>query len=309
MNFNNDVSALNLACVIPALFIITLIVGDIWGRYYPKFLAARITELSHTDKVLFVMKCDQKDVKHRELSETCAGRLDHLGENEYWLGRCTLVATSTRFIVYVPFRKLFSFTLDQIQWLIPPFMIWFSAVLHVETEDSWYVFQMSFVNIDPLVSLLKRHGAANKIAGFYRHIGPYRYGTDPLVLNLKRHGSTNKKIDTYQCHQRSYQYSDVLTAYPATQYLQNTWLLADPVNLYLMPRFLIILKQARVMRKIPLKAIHQVAVKRRLDTRNGQGLVFFNAENETFVFALKEYKNFAHILAEATQSRYEELLA
>ncbi len=79
----------------------------------------------------------------------------------------------------------------------------------------------------------------------------------------------------------------------------------EPVSLYLMPRFLVILQAMKVVRKIPLESVQQIGAFRRLDQPNADGLVRFRADEETLAFAVEPHDGFAAALAEAARRTLE----
>ena len=173
----------------------------------------------------------------------------------------------------------FTFTPGQIRWFGRPRK--YSAGLndlwlHLESGDCWY--------------LLK----------FRLYQGHMR----DLVRGLKTVASP--ELVTAYRRSRPYIHAGPAEAQPATQDIHGAWMLDEPVHLYLMPRFLVILREATVLRTIPLEAVQQIGAFRRLDQPPAHGLVRFRAEEETLAFALAKHEDFALSLAEAAKRTLEE---
>jgi|GEM_PF-716389 len=104
---------------------------------------------------------------------------------------------------------------------------------------------------------------------------------------------------------RPYIHIGPVKAHPATQDIHGAWTLDPPLDLYLMPRFLVILRDDRVVRTLPLEVVQGIGVRKRLDQPNAAGLVTFRAEDEPFAFALPSYELFAEFLADAAKRTLE----
>ncbi|NWG16395.1 MAG: hypothetical protein HXY41_07145 [Chloroflexi bacterium] len=192
-----------------------------------------------------------------------------------------LVLTPGRLTLYErtpQMREIVSFTPEQLRWFGRPHKytggyndIW----LHVENDDGWLLLKMRLYRtpMAELVRALKAFAAPDLVTAYrrrrpYIHAGPYQ-------------------------------------AAPAAQDIYGAWSLAEPVSLYLMPRFLVILNGGTVLRKIPLEAVQQIGALRRLDAPGAPGLVRFRAEEETFAFALDAHETLARALAEAAKRTLE----
>jgi hypothetical protein len=125
-----------------------------------------------------------------------------------------------------------------------------------------------------------------------------------MVRGLKAIAS-DELVTAYR-RRRPYIHEGPAAAQPATQDIHGAWTLDAPVTLYLMPRFLVILRDTLVLRKIPLEAVQEIGAFRRLDEPQAQGLVRFRAEEETLAFALDKYDGFAASMAEAARRTLEE---
>lgn len=127
-----------------------------------------------------------------------------------------------------------------------------------------------------------------------------------LVRALK--AATSPELVTAYRRRRPYIHVGPLVAQPATQDLQGAWHLQDAVTVYLMPRFLVVMRGTSVLRAIPLETMQEIGALRRLDEPRADGLVRFRAEQETFAFATQQYEQFAESLAQAARLTLEDLL-
>lgn len=104
---------------------------------------------------------------------------------------------------------------------------------------------------------------------------------------------------------RPYIHAGPQPAQPAVQDIHGAWTLDEPVDLYLMPRYLIVMRAGVVLRRLALEAVQEIGALRRLDAPGEQGLVRFRAEEETFAFAHPRHEQFAALLAEAAKRTLE----
>jgi len=104
---------------------------------------------------------------------------------------------------------------------------------------------------------------------------------------------------------RPYIHAGSVKVQPADQDIHGAWTLEAPVDLYLMPRYLVVLRGEKVLRALPLEAVQQIGALQRLDQPDAQGLVRFRAEDEPFAFALPKHAEFAALLAEAAKRTLE----
>jgi hypothetical protein len=72
-----------------------------------------------------------------------------------------------------------------------------------------------------------------------------------------------------------------------------------------MPRFVVIFQGKDILRKIALEGVQRIGGLKRIDQPGADGLVRFQAEEETFAFALKDHERFAEQLAEAAKRTLE----
>lgn len=192
-----------------------------------------------------------------------------------------LVLTPQRLTLYErtpEMREILSFAPEQLRWFGRPRKytggyndIW----LHIEQPPGWL--------------LLKIRLYRTTMAGLVRALKAF--AAPELVTAYRR--------------RRPYIHAGPLKAAPAAQDIYGAWSLAQPVSLYLMPRFLVILGGETVLRTIPLEAVQQIGALRRLDVPGAQGLVRFRAEEETFAFALDGHEALAAALAEAAKRTLE----
>jgi hypothetical protein len=132
----------------------------------------------------------------------------------------------------------------------------------------------------------------------------YRDTMQALIRALKEI-ATPEQVIAYR-RQRPYVHFGPVQARPATQDIHGVWALAGPVDLYLMPLFLVLMQGASVQRTIPLETVQQVSAIRRIDQPRADGLVRFEAGGETLAFALKPHEAFATALAEAAKRTLED---
>lgn len=124
-----------------------------------------------------------------------------------------------------------------------------------------------------------------------------------LVRELK--AVSRPELVTAYRRQRPYIHSGPVKVRPASQDIHGAWTLDEPVELYLMPRFMVLLKGATVLLTIPLEAVQQIGALKRIDQPGADGLVRFRALEETFAFSLPGYDELASALAEAAKRTLE----
>jgi hypothetical protein len=147
--------------------------------------------------------------------------------------------------------------------------------IHVERKREWVV-----------VKLWLGH---NQMMDFIRAL---KLMVDPdLVIAYRR--------------RRPYIHYGPVQAQPAEQDIHGAWTLETPLNLYLMPRYLLILHDDAVQQMIPLDSVQQIGALRRLDAPQANGLVRFQTAEAHYAFALKDYEAFANALADAAKRTLE----
>jgi hypothetical protein len=134
----------------------------------------------------------------------------------------------------------------------------------------------------------------------------HRSRMQALVRALKEI-ATPDQVTAYRRH-RPYIHYGPVSVRPATQDLHGAWKLDTPLDLYLMPAFLIVLEGTQVQRTLPLNIMQEITAVERLDRPRAAGLVRFVVEEEAFAFALDQYTEFAEALAEAAKRTLEDPL-
>jgi hypothetical protein len=112
-------------------------------------------------------------------------------------------------------------------------------------------------------------------------------------------------VTAYRRH-RPYIHQGPISAQPAEQNIYGAWALDDPVSLYVMPLYVVILRGREVLRLLPLERIWQIAALRRLDEPEADGLVSLNFEGEKLAYAVKDYEGVAAAISEAAKRSLEE---
>ena len=113
------------------------------------------------------------------------------------------------------------------------------------------------------------------------------------------------ELNTAYRRTRPYVHYGPLRVQPAEQDIHGAWVLDTPITIYLMPLHMVILKNADVLRVIPLERVQQVAALRRIDQPNADGLASFNLDGEIFAFASKDYQALAEAIADAARRSLE----
>lgn len=130
-----------------------------------------------------------------------------------------------------------------------------------------------------------------------------RYAMADLVRALKGFAAP-ELVTAYRRH-RPYVHHGPVRVQPAEEDIYGAWMLHEPLSLYVMPRFIVLLDGERVVRRLPLEQTRKVAASRRIDQPNADGLVTFEAIEDTFAFACKEYQALAQAIAEAARLSLE----
>ena len=133
-----------------------------------------------------------------------------------------------------------------------------------------------------------------------------------LVRALKQ--ITNENIITAYRRRCPYIHRGLSLAYPAVQDIHGAWHLSDPVYLFLMPLYLVVFMEGRIVYKmIPVGQIQDIAAFRRLDTLEDadQGLLRFTLidstlGDESFAFSVDDYQAWAEDLAESAKRTLED---
>ena len=132
----------------------------------------------------------------------------------------------------------------------------------------------------------------------------YQYDMQKLVRALKEI-STSEQVTAYR-RRRPYIHEGLVTAFPAHQTITGAWELSSPVQLYLMPLFLVILCNNHVQEKINLSNIQDIGALKRMEGGTPEGLIRFFVDNELRAFAIDDYEHWAELLATASKRTLEE---
>lgn len=253
-----------------ALFVLIMVLLILRAAHIQKVLDARLAEVSARENPILHLKYSNQ----RAQIATLNGRASKFES-------CMIVVGATDIILYdrtLKVNEIFRFKAAEIRWFGRPQKytdgvneIW----LHIEREGTW--------------QLLKIRLWRSLMQDFVRALKTVV--TPELVTAYRR--------------ARPYIHAGVVKAQPASQDIHGAWTLDAPVDLYLMPRYLVILGGETVLRKIPLEAVQEIAALQRLDQPDAQGLVRFRAEDEPFAFALDKHEAFAALLAEAAKRTLE----
>ena len=124
-----------------------------------------------------------------------------------------------------------------------------------------------------------------------------------FVRTLK--GLVPPELVTAYRRRRPYIHYGVVEARPAEQDIHGAWALGEAVNLYLMPRYLLVLQGVTVQRVMPLVDVQQIGALRRLDAPQADGLVRFRTPDGETAYAMRPHEAFAQALAEAAKRTLE----
>ncbi len=113
------------------------------------------------------------------------------------------------------------------------------------------------------------------------------------------------ELNTAYRRTRPYVHYGPLRVQPAEQDIHGAWTLEDPLTVYVMPLHLVILRNADVLRVLPLERVQQVAALHRIDQPHAAGLASFNLDGEKFAFASPDYQALAEAIAEAARRSLE----
>lgn len=196
--------------------------------------------------------------------------------------RFAILITETQVTIYPQPHEAgeaFTFAPDQLRWFGRPQKynpigrneLW----MHVERDGYWYLLKVN-----------QYYNETLNVVRALKQIAP------ELVTPYRR--------------RRPYVHLGVVAARRAEQDLYGAWTLHEPVTLYLMPLYLVVLDNGIVQRKLALETVTQVASVDRLDAEGG--VVRFLAAGEALAFAVDEHRQFAEQLAEAAKRSLEQPL-
>ena len=153
--------------------------------------------------------------------------------------------------------------------------------IHAEIGTQWHILKLKPDQYDTptLIRTLKEISASEQVATAYHVIRPYAYIDDHKGLT---------------------------TAFSAHQTITGAWELDSPVQLYLMPLFLVILRDNHVQEKIDLSNIQDIGALKRMEGGKPEGLIRFFVDNELRAFAIDDYEQWAELLATASKRTLEE---
>ncbi len=198
--------------------------------------------------------------------------------------RAFVVGVDSAGVVLVPVRgqaePQIRIAPEQVRWFGRPEKYRYGANalwIHVEQEGQWRLIRL---NLD-------------------------RSGMQTLIRALKPALSHDPDLVTYYRRRRPYVHYGPVQAHPATQDIYGAWELGEPVTLYLMPRYLVVLDGVKVQRVLPRESLQNVAAVQRLDRPGAEGLVRFVSGEESWAFSLPHHGDFAEALAEAARRTLE----
>lgn len=266
----DDLTSFSLVCLTITGFIILLSLAVRRQTRIWQAIQARLKEVEGREQALLTL--NTLDMRYQ---------VDTLNKEMGRRENCVLIVSPRDVILFqrretLPEVARFSHT--QVRWFGRPQKyspgrneIW----LHLESESAWKLLKI-WLGQDSMRALVRtlKQVAAPELVTAYRRQRPYIHSGPHKVK-------------------------------PATQDIHGAWTLGDAFDLYLMPRFLVILEGSTVLRKIPLEAVQQIGALRRIDQPKADGLVRFRAEEEPFAFSLLAYEAFAAALAEAAKRTLE----
>lgn len=213
-------------------------------------------------------------------------RIETIGQDSKKWQRGILLVTHKRIAIY-PFtadkpdkaKALFTVQPHELRgfWRPVKYMpgeneIW----IHAEIDESWHILKLKL----------------------------YQYDMQTLIRAMKEI-STEEQVTAYR-RRRPYIHRDLTTAFPATQSLTGAWEIGTALKLYLMPLYLVIFRENRILESIELSKIQDIGALKRMEGGNPAGLIRFFVDNELRAFALDNYESWAEALAEATKRTLEE---
>lgn len=131
----------------------------------------------------------------------------------------------------------------------------------------------------------------------------WRPSMQSLIRALKP--IVSPELVTAYRRRRPYVHLGPVVARPAEQDIHGAWTLDEPLSLYVMPLYVVILRGTQVLRLLPLERIWQIAALRRLDAPEADGLVSLNFEGEKLAYAVKDYEAVAAAISEAAKRSLE----
>lgn len=125
------------------------------------------------------------------------------------------------------------------------------------------------------------------------------------VIRALKEVSSIEQVKAYR-RRRPYPHQGPASVLPAKQSLTGEWELFNPVELYLMPLHLVIMKEGVIQRVLDVEAIQEIAALKRMEGGEPVGIVRFKHDGEAFAFASNDYEDWASTIAEAAKRSLEE---
>jgi hypothetical protein len=125
------------------------------------------------------------------------------------------------------------------------------------------------------------------------------------IIRALKEVHSPEQVKAYR-RRRPYPHKDPAPALPAKQGLTGEWELFNPIELYLMPLHLVIMKQGEIQRVLHVEAIQNIAALKRMEGGEPVGIVRFSHDGENFAFATNDYETWASAIAEAAKRSLEE---
>jgi hypothetical protein len=131
-----------------------------------------------------------------------------------------------------------------------------------------------------------------------------RYGMADIVRAIK--AIVPPEMLTAYRRKRPYIHYDPVIAYPAQQDIYGAWNLADPLTLYVMPLYLVLLQSNKIHRVLPMEHIQQIAALQRIDNPTADGLLTLAVNDEKLSFAVPNHEQVAAAISEAARRSLEQ---
>jgi hypothetical protein len=125
------------------------------------------------------------------------------------------------------------------------------------------------------------------------------------IIRALKEVHSPEQVKAYR-RRRPYLHKDPALVLPAKQSLTGEWELFKPVEIYLMPLHLVIMKAGIIQRVLHIEAIQDIAALKRMEGGEPTGVIRFSHDGETFAFATNEYETWAKSIAEAAKRSLEE---
>ena len=199
--------------------------------------------------------------------------------------RHAVVALTSEGLVIYPRKR----TMDEVYTFPHKALRWFGRPLkyHNGRNEIWLHFQ-----IEDRWQVVKLRTYSDAMADWVRMFK--EFATHDLIIAYRR--------------RRPYVHYGPVRVQPAEEDIHGAWTLQDPLEVYVMPMQMILLRRTKVLRTIPLTQVTQAAAMRRIDRPKADGLVRFTVDNEPLAFACKDYQGLGQAVAEAAKRSLEQPL-